>query len=571
MPALRALTLVCDTPWAITKDSLRMILQIAERQSLDVDLARAIRADRQERPSALAARGGRRLDGARSPFAWVRNGVAVLEVTGPIVRYADFFSEISGATSAENLALDLQVALDDASVTAILLVIDSPGGEVTGIHELGEQIYTARSQKPIAAYVEGLGASAAYWLASATGEIVADPTAGLGSIGVVMPVRDPDKTKAMDIEIVSSQSPQKRPDVRTERGRAQYQTIVDHLADVFVETVARNRDVSADHVLEKFGQGGILIGKHAVSAGLADRLGGFEETLARLSTQGADARLHPQARALAQENGMDWGTFWKGFFAGLTPTRGMQVALADGPIEGPIVDPTIRMVQGGVGDVLRVGDLMASSLGSITSGSLATAQAEEPLPAEEPAAPAEPADDAADQPTPADDAVTSEPASEPEPPADEQVPASEPAAQATAAVAPAARDELAVARARIAELEAQQRTARWEALARGWYGETALHLQVLTALADQSGENSPAWNAYVQTQRAASAAIHQSGLFQEFGSDALAEGNQDAWGRIQARAHALRKEQPKLTTEQAIKAVLERDPALYAAYRAEQG
>lgn len=275
---------------------------------------------------------------------------------------------------------------------------------------------------------------------------------------------------------------------------------------------------------------------------------------------------------------MDWGTFWKGFFAGLTPTRGMQVALADGPIEGPFVDPNIRMVQGG--NLLRLGDLMASGTGNLSASALAN----DPPPADEPAAPAEPVGDTADQPAddpataePTDDPATSEPAVEPP---DEQAPdpAKDPpppdavvARASVEAAAPAAMDELATARARIAELEAQQRTARWEALARGWYGETALHMQVLTALSAQAGENSPAWNAYVQTQRAAAAAISQSGLFREFGTDAPADGNQDAWARIQALAKALRKEQPKLTEEQAIKAVLERDPALYAAYRAEQG
>jgi signal peptide peptidase SppA len=232
-------------------------------------------------PEAVEAQLGRPLDNTRTVS--VRNGVASIPIEGPIFRRANLFTEISGGASVEIIARDLNKALDDQSVRAVMLVIDSPGGEVNGINELADMLYAARGRKPITAYVEGVGASAAYWIASAADEVVADATAALGSIGVIMTMRDPSKTSARDIEFVSSQSPNKNPNPATESGRSQIQSIVDSLADVFVSTVARNRSVSRETVLSDFGQGGILIGQKAVDAGLADRLGSYEQVLAELS------------------------------------------------------------------------------------------------------------------------------------------------------------------------------------------------------------------------------------------------------------------------------------------------
>src|SRR5690606_13893161 len=109
---------------------------------------------------------------------------ATIVIDGPIYRYADFFTSVSGGVTTEALARDLGIALADQSIGAILLMIDSPGGEATGINELADTIYAARSRKPIVAYIEGYGASAAYWIASAADLVVIDDTALVGSIGV---------------------------------------------------------------------------------------------------------------------------------------------------------------------------------------------------------------------------------------------------------------------------------------------------------------------------------------------------------------------------------------------------
>lgn len=279
---MRIFDLCLSQCWAITPEALATILAIANRDDLPLQ--------------AVEAAKGRALDNTHT--VTYRNGVAILPIEGSIVRHGDMFSDVSGAVSVNTLARDFTTALNDASVHAILLAIDSPGGEINGISEFSNMIYAGRKVKPITAYISSLGASAAYWIASACSEIVADATAQIGSIGVVGAMPNPEKDSKRTVEFVSSQSPHKRADISTDRGRAQIQARVDALADVFVAAVARNRKVTQATVLSDFGGGGIFVGKAAVKAGLIDRIGSFEHTLAALVAGKDDA-----ADVAAQDTG----------------------------------------------------------------------------------------------------------------------------------------------------------------------------------------------------------------------------------------------------------------------------
>lgn len=267
--------IAASRPWLIEKDSLDTILSIAERATIEGV------GD----PQALATKLGRSLDNARTVTK--RDGVAIVPVTGPIFRYANLFTEVSGATSTQVLATDIQTALDDPSIKGIVLDINSPGGEATGINELSQMIYDARGKKPISAYIGGQGSSAAYWIASAAKSITMDATATAGSIGVVMSYNDTtkrdEKSDVQRREIISSQSPDKRIDPNTDAGRAKVQTIVDAMAGVFIGAVARNRGVTKEKAMNDFGRGGVLVGEAAVNAGMADRIGSLESVIAALA------------------------------------------------------------------------------------------------------------------------------------------------------------------------------------------------------------------------------------------------------------------------------------------------
>ena len=255
-------------PWAITETALQTILEIAAREN--------------ESPQAVAAKLGRNLQNTYSVME--RDGVAIIPVTGPLFRYANLFTAISGASSYELIARDFSVALENQQIKGIILDIDSPGGEVNGVSELSNMVYAARGKKPVVAYASGDAASGAYWIASAADEIVVSDTSALGSIGVVGVYRGKSGAPNSDVEIVSSQSPHKRLDPQTDEGRARLQLRIDSMADVFISTIARNRDVAPEIVQTHYGGGDVMIGARAVEAGLADRVGSLEQLIQELST-----------------------------------------------------------------------------------------------------------------------------------------------------------------------------------------------------------------------------------------------------------------------------------------------
>ncbi|HEJ5600934.1 TPA: S49 family peptidase [Pseudomonas aeruginosa] len=269
---MRAFELAASQPWLMLPEHLENLLAIAERMG---------------DPQALVTREGERLNKART--VTVRNGVAIVPVTGPIFRYANLFTEISGATSTQVLATDIQRALDDPAVRSIVLNIDSPGGVASGINELAELVYEGRKRKRIVTYAGGYLASAAYWIGSAAEEIVVDETAMAGSIGVIVEAvaqsDGPDKPKRY--QVVSRNAPNKRPDVTTEEGRKKIGETVDALAEVFENKVARNLGVAAERIPEMGDYGGLLVGAAAVKAGLAHRLGSLEALITELAKPAA--------------------------------------------------------------------------------------------------------------------------------------------------------------------------------------------------------------------------------------------------------------------------------------------
>lgn len=272
---------VLSSPWAISEPGLHRVLAIASRLTIA--------------PQALEQRSGKRLDNTR--LVTVRDGIATIAVNGPLVKRASWFDAVSGASDYEAIARDLRTSLDDREVESIVLMIDSPGGEVSGCSELARQIRDARSEKPIHAYVSGECCSAAYWLASACTEIHVADTALVGNLGVLMTMVDDSRRMRAEglerITIVSSQTPAKPHNPSTEPGRERVQAIVDTLADVFLGAVASGRGVDVDTVLADYGSGGVFVGAEAVTQGLADGVTTYEALCASLTGAESGTTITP--------------------------------------------------------------------------------------------------------------------------------------------------------------------------------------------------------------------------------------------------------------------------------------
>lgn len=348
---MNALEVIQRQPWAIRPEALQMILEIASREHIPDMVAAAERLEARRRAietDAVATKPGTRLEGA--PTVVMRGSTAVLPIEGPITRYANLFSDISGGTSIEMLARDFQAALSSDAVQSIVLHVDSPGGQSSGVGELADILYAARGVKPIWAYVSHMGASAAYWLASATDRIVVAPSSMVGSIGVIASVPDPKRQPGDDFEFVSSQSPNKKPDPSSKEGKSQIQTLVDDLATVFVQSVARNRGVSAQTVLDDFGAGDVLVGDKAVQAGLADAIGSFEQVLVDIQNPVGQpaAEVPPEpsrppanpARRAAMNIRDAWSAFVAGLPAGTVEDAEQTVAAP--PVPPPVTAARVQ-------------------------------------------------------------------------------------------------------------------------------------------------------------------------------------------------------------------------------------
>ena len=254
------------------------LLKIAKYWAIEPDYLRSISKE------ALSTKSEKHLDNTGSVS--IRDGTAIIPIHGPITARNTFFSLFAGGTSLETLAKDFREALSNEDVKSILFDIDSPGGVAVGPMEMAEMIYNARGRKPIYSYIGRNGSSAAYWLASATEKIIVNPSALVGSIGVVttIPVQEqPDQDGYKNIEIVSSNAALKRPDPKTKEGLAEIRRELDDLESTFIESIAKYRSITPEIIKADFGGGGVVIGSQAINKNMADALGTYEEVLANLN------------------------------------------------------------------------------------------------------------------------------------------------------------------------------------------------------------------------------------------------------------------------------------------------
>lgn len=288
---MRAFQALAGEPWAIEPSWLPILAALAQRNHGAPEL-KAVEGWAKRDCDLFAGPAARRLDGAR--YAMITDaGVAIIPVFGPIFPRASMMTEYSGAASATQLQADHAIALHHPDVGAVMMLYDTPGGAVSGINALADQVYAGRKSKYTMSFVSGNAASAGYWLASQGSEIVAERTGIVGSIGVVagMPKQvEADGDGYMTIEVVSSNAPNKRVDPSTDDGQAKVRETLDSIEAEFIADVARGRGVKADVVTEKFGQGGVLVGAAALAAGMIDKIQSYETSVASLARMVANQR-----------------------------------------------------------------------------------------------------------------------------------------------------------------------------------------------------------------------------------------------------------------------------------------
>jgi signal peptide peptidase SppA len=299
---------VTETPWAILPATLAAIVDL---------IALRVRGERlsEEEVQARIGAGPPRRNAQRA------GAVAVLPIYGVITPKADVFTQMSGGTSVDRIQAMFREAMADDTVSALVLDVDSPGGQVDLIPELAAEMRAARGSKPVVAVANTLAASAAYWLAAQADEVVVTPSGSVGSVGVfaahddISAMQEKLGVKTTLISAGKFKTEGNPFEPLDEEARAHIQSLVDEAYGMFVGDLAKGRRVSVETVRGEFGQGRLVTAKNALSSGMVDRVDTLEATVKRF--------MRP-----ARPNGQRAAAF-----AG--PLRPHSTATTDGPWDGP--------------------------------------------------------------------------------------------------------------------------------------------------------------------------------------------------------------------------------------------
>lgn len=259
--------------WAIEEHRFSAMVERISR----MDLTQHVQANS---PTFAASRGAR--------SSSVSGQIAVIEINGAITKYGSSLGDENGAVGIRRL---IRSAAADPDVDAIMLKIDSPGGSVAGIADVAADVRAAAGRKPVHAFIEDLGASAAYWIASQADRITANNgTALIGSIGVFSVLYDTSGEAAMrgvKANVVKSTGATHKgggawgTDLTGEQ-IAHWQTIIDETQAMFSQAVSDGRKLSLDAVA-KLADGAIHHAATAEQLKLIDGIRTWDQAVSELA------------------------------------------------------------------------------------------------------------------------------------------------------------------------------------------------------------------------------------------------------------------------------------------------
>jgi signal peptide peptidase SppA len=282
---LHLLTAFYATPWALEPGVFAAMESIILRWAGGTKLApEHISAVIGDAPELAAAR-------RTSAQAASGRGVAVVPVYGVLAHRAYAVANTSRPlTSTEALAAQMRTLAADPDVGTIIMDVDSPGGSVFGVQELGDVLAEIResSGKHLVAVANNMAASGGYWLASQAHELVITPSGMVGSIGVIVPHQDASamrervgvKTEYITAGKYKAEGYNDGP--LTDEHRAHLQSQVDAYYAAFTKAVARGRGLDVATVRgEAFGEGRMRLAADAVKNRMADRVATLDDTINR--------------------------------------------------------------------------------------------------------------------------------------------------------------------------------------------------------------------------------------------------------------------------------------------------
>lgn len=260
------------------------------------------------------------VDRSQSKPYQVKDGAALVPVSGSLVAKTGNLRPYSGMTGYDGIKANLDIAFADDNVNEIILMIDSSGGEVNGCFELCDFIYKNRDTKKMTALVGGQACSAAYAIASSCNTVLMGETSTVGSIGVI--IAHSDVSKAMDekgVKVTLLTAGKYKADgnpyeALSDDVKGRIQVRLDKIHMMFAERVAKCRGISVDAVLKT--EALTYLGASAIDVGLADNVVSCIDFIDNLSHSGGSnfnlesnmtKEEHEKALASAQATSLDQG------------------------------------------------------------------------------------------------------------------------------------------------------------------------------------------------------------------------------------------------------------------------
>ena len=199
----------------------------------------------------------------------------------------------------DDMRAALQQARDDSRVKAIVLEIDSPGGEVTASDAIYSALVKARERKPVVVYMDSLAASGGYYVSCGGKFLMANETTITGSIGVIIQTLNYEqlfnKVGLASVIFKSGKFKDMLNGARpiTPEERELVQNFIMKTYDKFLGIVAKERNQPADLLRNTIADGRILSGKEAFEHKLIDGLGELDDAFSKAKELGnaPDARV----------------------------------------------------------------------------------------------------------------------------------------------------------------------------------------------------------------------------------------------------------------------------------------
>ena len=220
-----------------------------------------------------------------------------------------------GDSMVDDMRMALQRARDDDRVRAVVLEIDSPGGEVTASDVIYNWVAKTRARKPVVVYMDSLAASGGYYVACGGKYLMANETTITGSIGVIIQTLNYEqlfsKIGLSSIVFKSGKFKDMLNGARpvTQEERDYVQSFVMKTYNKFLGVVARERNLQADVLQNTVADGRILSGKDALESKLIDGLGQIEDAFAKAKELGNSR----QATVVKYGPVFSWARFFKAF------------------------------------------------------------------------------------------------------------------------------------------------------------------------------------------------------------------------------------------------------------------